>query len=167
VPAAGAPLSKPPDVNVTPFGSVPASVKIEVGYPDAVTWNEPAEPTVNVVFAALVIAGAWPIVNMKACVAFDPTPLLAVMVMGYVPVFAVGVPLSKPELVKVTPFGNVPVSLKDAAGYPVAVTVNEPGAPLVNVAAAALVMAGAWSTVNVKFWVAFDPSPLLAVMTME
>jgi hypothetical protein len=103
---------------------------------------------------------------MKLWVAFDPTPLLAVMVMGYVPVFADGVPLSKPEVVKVTPAGNDPDSLNDADGYALAVTVNEPGAPLVNVAAAALVKTGAWSIVNVKFWVAFEPTLLLAVMTM-
>ena len=42
----------------------------------AVTWNEPGLPVVNVVPFALVIAGAWSTVNVKACEAGVPTPLL-------------------------------------------------------------------------------------------
>ena len=55
------------------------------GIPAAVAVNDPAAPTVNVVAAALVMAGAWVgwmIVSVKFCVAFGVTPLLAVMVMG-------------------------------------------------------------------------------------
>ena len=37
-------------------------------------------------------------------------------------------------------------------GQPVVVTVNVPAVPTVNVVEAALVIAGAWSTVSVKLW---------------
>ena len=43
------------------------------------------------------------------------------------------------------------------------VTVNVPGAPIGNVVAAALVIAGAWLTFSVKVWVAGVPPPLSAV----
>jgi hypothetical protein len=39
-------------------------------------------PAVNVAAPALVMAGAWSIVSEKLCVAFDPAPLLAVIVMA-------------------------------------------------------------------------------------
>jgi uncharacterized membrane protein len=150
-----------------PTGSVPVSLNVGVGNPEAVTWNEPTVPTLNVSFAALVMARACPIVNVKSWLALDPMPLWALMVMEYVPpVFAVGVPLSVPPGARVTPAGSVPVSLKLGAGNPVAVTGNELLLPTVNVVAAALVTAGAWSIVNVKLWVAFAPTPLLAVMAM-
>ena len=42
--------------------------------------NAPAVPTVNVALVALVIAGAWATVSVKACVAGVPTPLLALKV---------------------------------------------------------------------------------------
>ena len=60
----------------------------------------------------------------------------------------VAVPL--PLSVNVTPEGSAPVSDSVAAGEPVVVTLNEPLAPTVNVVALALVMAGAWFTVNVN-----------------
>jgi hypothetical protein len=136
----------------------------------AVTVNELAVPAVKTLLAALVMAGAWLTDNVKLWVAFGATPLLAVMVMGYAPpVLAAGVPLSTPAEVKVTPAGSVPVSLKVGAGIPVAVAVNDPAAPTLNVVVAALVMVGAWvdwTTVSVKFWVAFGVTPLLAVMVM-
>jgi len=64
--------------------------------------------------------------------------------MGYVPLVPVcGVPLSAPvAALKLTPAGSAPVSLSVGEGVPVAVTVNEPKAPTVNVALFALVMAG-------------------------
>jgi hypothetical protein len=80
-------------------------------------------------------------------------------------VFAAGVPLSTPAE-NVTPAGSAPVSLKAGAGKPDVVTVNEPELPTVNVVAAALVMAKFCATVNAKLWVAFDPTPLLAVIVM-
>jgi hypothetical protein len=42
--------------------------------------------------------------------------------------------------------------------------VKLPETPLVRVAAAGLVICGAWPTVRVKFWVASGSPPLLAVM---
>ena len=83
VPTAGVPLNNPAAVSVTPDGNVPVLLKVGVGNPVAVTVNVPALPIVKVVFAALVIAGAVPLtVKVKLCVAFVPTPLLAVMVIG-------------------------------------------------------------------------------------
>ena len=82
-------------------------------------------------------------VSIKLCVAFDPTPLLAVMVTGNEPEAPVGVPLRIPALLSVTPLGKAPVSEKVADGDPLAVTVNEPGEPTVKVVLLALVMLGA------------------------
>jgi hypothetical protein len=69
-------------LNVTPLGNAPASLKVGAGEPLVVTVKLPAVPTVNVVLLALVIAGPVivAIVNMNACVALLPTPLLAVNV---------------------------------------------------------------------------------------
>ena len=47
--------------------------------------------------------------------------------------------------VNVTPLGRAPLSLSVGVGKPVVVTVNVPATPVVNVVAAALVMAGAGS----------------------
>lgn len=66
----------------------------------------------------------------------------------------------------VTPPGSAPVSLKVAVGKPVTVTVNDPAVPKVNVVLFALVIAGAWFTVRVKFCVALGVTPLLAVKVM-
>ena len=50
-----------------------------------------------------------------------------------------------------TPEGRVPpVRLNVGEGGPVAVTVNDPGAPTENAALFALVKTGAWYTVSVK-----------------
>jgi len=76
------------------------------------------------------------------------------------------VPVPFPLSTNVTPAGSAPVSLNAGAGKPVAVTVNEPAAPVVNVAAAALVTTGAWFTVSVKLCAALVPAELLAVMLM-
>jgi len=46
------------ELNVTPLGNVPLSLRVGVGTPVAATVNEPEVPTVNVVLLALVIAGA-------------------------------------------------------------------------------------------------------------
>ena len=80
---ADVPLSAPVEVlNVTPEGSAPDSERAGAGVPVAVTVNVPAVPTVNVVFVALVIAGAWFTVSVKFCVALAPTPFCAVIVIG-------------------------------------------------------------------------------------
>ncbi len=53
-------------------------------------------------------------------------------------------PESTPDAVlKVTPAGSGPVIESAGAGNPVAVTVNVPGLPVVNVVVLALVIAGA------------------------
>ena len=57
MPAPGVPLSTPA-LNATPLGSVPASLSVGVGEPDAVTVNVPGVPTENAVLLALVISGA-------------------------------------------------------------------------------------------------------------
>jgi len=128
VPAAGVPLSVPVPFplspKVTPLGSEPVSVREGVGVPVVVTENVLAVPTVNVVPPALVMTGVVLAVftpSVKVWVAAVPTPLVAVSVMGYVPaVPAAGVPLSVPApfplLVKITPLGSAPVSVKDAVG---------------------------------------------------
>src|SRR5215472_4438532 len=66
----------------------------------------------------------------------------------------------------VTPLGNVPVSLNVGVGLPVAVTVNVPAVPTVNVVLLALVITGAVFTVSVKAWAAGVPTPLVAVKVM-
>ena len=168
VPTAGVPLSNPAVVNVTPVGNAPVSLKAGAGNPVAVTVNVPALPTVKVVFAALVIAGAVPlIVRVKLCVALGNTPLLAVIVIEYAPaVPAAGVPLNTPPVVNVTPDGNDPVSLKVGVGDPFAVTVNVPAPPTVKAVLLALVIAGAWLTVSVNVCVALGNTPLPAVMVI-
>ena len=65
----------------------------------------------------------------------------------------------------VTPEGNAPVTEKAGAGNPVAVTVKVPAFPVTKVVLFALVMAGAWFTVSVKFCV-LEATPLFAVMTI-
>src|SRR5258708_36805064 len=92
----------------------------------------------------------------------------AVMVMEWLPpVTAAGVPLSTPAEVNVTPLGRVPVSLKvTVVGKPEAVTVKVPALPTLNVVLLALVMAGAWFTVRVKFWGPFGSIPLLGVRSV-
>jgi hypothetical protein len=91
---------------------VPTSLTVGVGLPVAVTVNVPAVPTVNVVLFPLVIAGATGApftVSVKLCVAGEPTPFVAVNVIGNVPL-TVGVPLSTPVVAaNVTPFGSAPV----------------------------------------------------------
>jgi hypothetical protein len=70
-------------LNVTPLGSAPVSVRVGVGDPVVVTVKLPAVPTVNVVLAALVIAGgAWFTFNVKLWLVAVPTPLLAVIVIA-------------------------------------------------------------------------------------
>ena len=62
--------------------------------------------------------------------------------------------------------GRLPDSERSAVGYPDAVTVNPFWTPDTKVAASPLVMAGASSTINVKDWWAWPPTPLSAVMVI-
>ena len=83
---------------------------------------------------------------------------------------AAGVParvaVPSPLSTKVTPVGRGPDSVRAGVGKPVVVTVNDPAVPTAKVLALALVMAGAWSTVRVKLWVASGDTPLAAVMVI-
>jgi len=80
------------------------------------------------------------------------------------PVPAAAVPLNTPvDALNATPVGNAPDSLRVAAGNPLAVTVMLPAVPTVNVALLALVIAGAWSIVSMKLWLAGGPTPFAAV----
>ena len=94
-----------------------------------VTAKLPAMPGVKDAEAALVMAGAWPTTTVRAWVAFGMTPLLAVTVRSVVPV-AVGVPERRavplPLSVKVSPAGNVPVSVMADVGEPVVTIAKEP-----------------------------------------
>ena len=142
------------------------------GKPVVVTLKLPAVPTVKVVAFALVMAGAWFTVSVKLWGAVDPVLLVAVKVIAYVPpIPAAGVPESVPVpfrlSVKVTPEGKAtPPLAMVGAGKPVVVTVKLPSVPTVKVVAFALVIAGAWFTVRVKFWFAFGATPLFAVIVM-
>ncbi len=69
-----------------------------------------------------------------------------------------------PLSTNVTPAGSAaPVRVIAGAGNPVVVTVNVPGAPIGNVVAAALVIAGGWFTVSVKVCVTGVAVPFVAV----
>src|SRR5712691_1061531 len=105
-------------------------------------------PKVTLLGAVTVTVACVPAltVNTKLCDAFGVMPFAAVSESGNVPAppgvpASVAVPL--PLSVKVTPPGKVPVLLRLGVGVPVANTVKEPGAPTLNVAVLALVIAGA------------------------
>jgi hypothetical protein len=174
VPAAGVPASVPVpsalSVNVIPLGRLTPPRAIDgFGKPLVVTVNEPSVPTVKVFDAALVIAGASLMVKVKLCAGEDPAVFVAVKVMAYVPpVPAAGVPANVPVplplSVKVTPVGSAtPPRAMVGVGDPLVVTVNVPAVPTVNVVALALVIAGPWFTVRVKFCAGVEPTVLVAV----
>ena len=73
------PVPLPLSAKVTPPGSAPASVSAGVGKPVVVTVNDPAEPAVNIVLLALVIAGGWFTWRVKSCTV-EPAALVAVKV---------------------------------------------------------------------------------------
>jgi hypothetical protein len=95
--------------------------------------------------AKLLIMGDGTIERVKVWTAFVPTPFCAWNVRLYVPTLAVaGVPESTPvEVSNDIPLGSVPLSRKVGVGFPVAVTVNDPNAPAVNVVLPVLVITGA------------------------
>ena len=131
----GVPLRTPvEELKVTPEGRLPDWERVGAGEPVVVTVKEPREPRTKVALLALVMAGAWFTVSVKFCVAADPTPLLAVIVMGKMPaVPAAGVPLKVavpfPLFVNVRVAGNAPVSPKVGAGTPEATKVYVPAIP--------------------------------------
>ena len=81
-PTIGVPDRTPAAVKVRPLGSGPVSVKVEAGYPVAVTVKVPSVPTVKFAELPEVIDGAWSTVRVKFWVALGAVPLLAVMVIG-------------------------------------------------------------------------------------
>ena len=82
VPAAGVPQRIPvAGVKVTPVGSGPVSLSVGAGVPVAVTVNDPAALTANVVLVALVIAAGVFTVSVKLCVAAGAMPFCAVIVI--------------------------------------------------------------------------------------
>src|ERR1700710_1746508 len=106
---------------------------------------------------------------MNVWVGAVPTPLFALIVKLYVPpADALGVParvpVPSPLLASVTPAGSAPVSEITACGKPVALTVNVPAVPVVNVVDAALGMTAAWLTTKVNGWTDGLPTPLSAVI---
>jgi hypothetical protein len=162
------------------LGPVPAAfeIKVSVNVPSSSVVAGELSDTPTLVFWVGTSVAARPVklidgvtivnVRVKSWVAFGRTPLEAVMVIGKLPpVFAAGAPLNSPVAVlNVTPPGSAPLSLNVGAGKPVTVTVKEQAVLTVHVVLLALVMAGAWSTVRVKFWVAFGRTPLLAVIVI-
>ncbi len=116
-----------------------------------------SEPLASITYAPSATAsGGWFTVSVKVCAGVEPTTLVAVKVIAYVPpVPALGVPESVPVplplLTKVTPAGSAtPPRAIEGSGNPVAVTVKVPAMPVWNVTLLALVIAGAWFTVSVK-----------------
>ena len=133
-----------------PVGSTPAvTLTVGAGEPVITTWNVvPAVFSVNVAAFALVKAGAPFTVSVKVWTAGAPTPLLAVNVSAYVPPVPAAavppsVPVPSPLSTHVIPAGRAaPPRVIVGTGNPVVVTANVPGAPMGNVVAAALVIAG-------------------------
>src|SRR5258706_502680 len=153
-------------VNVTPAGSAPSSVidmEASVGAPVVVTVKVSAWLIVKVVVFALVIVGAWFTVSVKLCVALGAMPLLAVIVIGYVPpVAGAGVPASVAVpsllLVNVTPEGKAPSSVIDIEaplGVPLVVTANVAAAPTWYAVVFVLVVAGGGASTGGKDGVAW------------
>jgi hypothetical protein len=104
--------------------------------------------------------------SVNDCVAFDPTPLLAVSVTGFTDAdVAVPVIVAVPLLlsVKVTPPGSEPVRCSAGVGFPVAVTVNVPFTLAMKVALLALVIAGGVFTVIVTVDMTWLPAVLVTV----
>src|ERR1700733_14147475 len=104
-------------LNIPPLGNFPDLVIVGVGEPVAVTTNVPADPTVNVVLARLVIIGPWFTVSVKFAVVV-PTLFVAVKEMGKLPVVpAAAVPPRIPvTLFSVMPLGSAPLSVNNGAG---------------------------------------------------
>ena len=142
-----------------------------MGTPVVVTVKVPAWPTAKVAAAGLVIWHAWSTVRVKLWVASGMTSLVALIVNGYVPpVFAAGVPaivaVPSPLSVNVTPDGSVSGAGKMHVGYPVVVTVKVPAWPTAKLAAAALVIWHASSTVRVNDTWAAGLTPFVAVIVI-
>src|SRR5215469_5715587 len=113
--------------------------------------SSPAEAAVNVAFAFDLKLGASRTVRVKVCWTVAPTPLSALMVIGYTPPEpTAGVPESSHSKgvgsVTVTPAGRLPVTENVGAGKPVAASAKLPAVPTVKVVLAPDVITGAWPT---------------------
>ncbi len=112
------------------------------------TSNDDASPTGNVTVAALVNTGSETTSSVSTWSSL-PAAFVAVIVTSDEPV-TVGVPVMvavpSPSSENVRPAGSVPVSVSAGAGWPVVVTVHEPGVPTGSCAVDALVTAGASRT---------------------
>src|SRR5947209_889865 len=95
VPAAGIPLSTAVEESkLTPFGSAPLRLTVGGRKPRVVTANVPAVPTVNVLPAGLVNAGASATATTRSSTVSGAVPLLAVNRSTWKPpVPAAGVPI--------------------------------------------------------------------------
>jgi hypothetical protein len=151
-----------------------------VGSPEVVTVKVKDVPAWTVSDAALVKAGAVPVVDadtvsVKGWDAAGLTPLEASMVKVKVPAATDEVPTSvavpSPLSFSVTPSGSEEPESREMAGVglPVVVTVKWKGAPAVAVSDATLVKAGDVDvvdadTVSVNGWDAAGLTPLAASM---
>ena len=140
---------------------VSAMAKPEIGRPEAVPGKETVPEMVQFVEQLTAVTD-----RVKDCVALDPKPLLAVMVIGLTDA-PVGVPLIVaapfPLSTKVIGLGSDPVSVNVIGRVPVVVTVKMPFTPTVNVALLALVICGGTFTVIVTVDVSLLPAELVTV----
>ena len=174
MPVAGVPESvavpSPLSTKVTPAGNDPVSLSgVGIGKPVVVTVNVPNVPVVNVVLSALVIAGAWSTVSVKLWLASGTTPLAAVIVSA---VGTAGARRGSAGERGRTVENPHEVHARGQHAGLAQGRDREPGgrhgerarAPAANVVLPALVIAGAWSTVSVKLWMASGTTPLAAVI---
>ena len=148
-------MPSPLSVKVTPLGSAPVSERAAAGKPLVVTVKVPALPVEKVAELPLVMPGSLVHRQGEGLVGAQPTPLSAVMMIGYVPPLPlVGVPprvaVPSPLSVRVTPPGSVPLSEIAAVGFPADVTVKVPALPTVKVVESPLVMVEGPSTTRSK-----------------
>jgi hypothetical protein len=112
--------------NVTPLGSAPVSVKDGVGAPVAITVKLPAVPTVNVVLAALVIAGGvCPVFAVTATSpritlsAFVPVRNVALCAPAPAPtLYSISWPVPLKKLCPVSPLSLKDVLVSSSPVYP-------------------------------------------------
>ena len=134
------------------------------GTPVVEKMTDPAVPMVNVGVPIAPMVGAWSTCSENDCVALGATPLVAMIVRGYVPPEPEpGVPERTPPDVKLTPLGRALAVLNVGAGDPFAVTLKLPLVPTTNVVVAALVKLGARLMLIVIGSVVGEPIPLEAV----
>ena len=140
-----------------------------MGKPVVVIENVPALPTVKVVALSLVMAGAWSTVKVKVWVASG------VDAVGCGDAQRIGAAAARGRRPAERGRAVAVVQEGDAAGQGAALAEGgggeagggdreRPRLPTVKVVSLSLVIAGAWSTVRVKVWVASGSTPLAAVM---